>query len=288
MRAIFLIWLSVVNLFAGSDYYTKEIIFKRIITPTLIRVKIDDELYSKMVSNDIRIYSSNSTIENHYIKSNSPTLQSYSSDDGYDVSTVPLFLKNIELDYTDYIFKPDGIPIDRLIPNIKEDEYNRLVKIYVGNTQKEWHFILKHLLKRIKFSEKKDEEISLNSSTKFIRLRVDNSEESPLTIESLKIKTAPNYLYFMANPNQQYNIHFTKKHTQNFDNEIVKLVENNTPFIEGKLADLKKSKKIEIEEDDNNSKEKGLVIAIVIAVVVLFSIAIGLINGKGGGEESSN
>lgn len=283
MRVVFLLLLCIVNLIAEVDYYTKEIIFNKITKSTLVRVKIDDELYSKMVSNDIRVYSSNDVLENHYIQSNPPTLQSHLSNDGYDVATVPLLSKSVELDYTDYIFKPNGTPADRVIANIKESEYNRVAKIYVGNTQEEWHFIQKHLFKKNKFSEKEDDEIALNSSTKFIRLRVNSHEQTPLTIESLQIKTAPNYLYFVAKPNQQYSVHFTKNHKENSNNEVMKSIKDNTPFIEGRLADLKKTKR---EEDKKESNEKSnnqkLVIAIVIAVVVLFSIAIGLINGNDG------
>jgi len=281
MRSVFLVLLSVINLIAGTDYYTKEIIFKKITKSTLVRVKIDDELYSKMVSNNIRVYSYNDVLENHFIKSNSPNLQSYSSDDGYDIITIPLLSKSMESGYTDYIFEPNGTPADRIIPNIKEEEYNTVAKIYVGNTQEDWHFLLKHPLKRVKFSEKEDNEIALNSSTKFIRLRVDNHKKKPLTIESLRIKTAPNYLYFIAKPNQQYNIHFTKKHIKNLANNVIKAIELNESFIEGKLADLKKNKIPKVKEESSEEvKDKGLVIAIVIAVVVLFSIAIGLIKGK--------
>ena len=281
MKAIFLILLLIVNLIADSGYYTKEIIFKKITKPTLIRIKIDDELYNKMVSNDIKIYSSNNTIENHYIKSNPPNLQSHSSDDGYDIITLPLLSKDIELKYTDYIFKPNGIPADKIIPNILEKEYSRVAKIYVGNNQKEWHFILKQLLQRIEFSEIEDKEMILNSSTKLIKLRVDNAK-NPLTIESLTIKTAPNHLYFIAKPNQKYNIHFTKEHTKNRNKKILELIGVNEPFIEGKLANLKKNrieKKVPKEKTQENN-DKGFVIAIVIAVVILFSIAVGLMKGK--------
>jgi hypothetical protein len=282
MRAIFLLLLLMVNLIADTKYYyTKQIIFDKITKSTLVRVKIDNELYSKMISDDIRVYSSDDRVENHYIKSNPPTLQSYSSDDGYDIVTIPLLLKSIELNYTDYIFKLNGTPADRIIANIKEKEYNRVAKIYVGNSQKEWHFILKYLFQKVKFSEIEDREIALNTSTKFIRLRVSNINKEPLTIESLKVKTAPNYLYFIAKPNQEYNIHFTKIHSKNSNMSVAKSIELNEPFIEGKLADLKKNQIVEIPKDSSEkSTEKKFVIAIVIAVVVLFSIAIGLIKGK--------
>jgi hypothetical protein len=269
------------NLVADGEYYTKGIIFKKITKPTLVRVKIDDELYSKMVTNDIRIHSSNGIVENHYIKSNPPRLQPHFSDDGYDIVTIPLLAKSVKLNYTEYIFEPNGTPADRIILNIEEEEYNRILKIYVGNNPKEWHFILKHMLKKIKFSELEDKEIVLNSSTNFIKLQISNSSKLPLTINSLTIKTAPKHLYFIAKPNQEYNIHFTKEHSENLDKKVAKLIEQNSPIVEGKLADLKVNQAIEVKKNDTiNNNEKKLVVAIVIAVVILFSIAIGLINGK--------
>ena len=281
IKIIWLILFFISSLVADTEYYTKGIIFKKITKPTLVRVKIDDELYSKMVTSDIRIYSSNGIVENHYIKSNPPRLQPNFSNDGYDIVTIPLIVKSVKLNYTEYIFNPNGTPADRIILNIDEKEYNRILKIYVGNSQEEWHFILKHLLQKIKFSELEDEEIALNSSTNFIKLQVTNNEKAPLTINSLTIKTAPKHLYFIAKPNQQYNIHFTKEHSENLDKKVAKLIEENSPFIEGRLADLKVNKVVEIKKSDSsNSNEKKLVVAIVIAVVILFSIAIGLINGK--------
>ncbi|SFV64605.1 hypothetical protein MNB_SV-12-1159 [hydrothermal vent metagenome] len=283
MRFVFLVILLIVNLIAG-EYYTKEIIFEKITKPTLIRVKIDNELYEQMVSNDIRIYSSNGDIENHYIKSRRPNLLSLDSKDGYNISTIPLFSKSISSEYTDYIFKPNGTPADKIIPNIEDKEYERVAKIYIGNREGDWHFLLKRTLKDSKVLEVKDNIISLNSHTNFIRLMVDNgSNNHPLTINSLKIKTAPHYLYFMADSNQTYNVHFTKEHNKNLDTKIANLVEGNSTFIEGRLANLKRNQIVNAKKKSDtkeNDDKDALAVIIVLAVVVLLYIAVGFINGS--------
>jgi hypothetical protein len=284
MKIILLITLLIINSIAESEFYTKEILFKQITAPTLVKVKIDGELYEKMVSNNIRIHSSDGSIKDHYIEHYRPNLLSSDSmDDLYETKKISLFSKNIRDGYTDYIFKPNGTPADKIILNTDKKEYKRDMKIYVANKEDDWHLLKEERVKKSKYSEIKNIGVSLNSSTNFIRLRVPNNSKNPLMIKSIEIKTIPNHLYFMAEPNRQYNIRFSDKNSKNRDNNIANLVYSHTPFIIGRLASLQKSRIVdgEIRSESVDKGEKTLLVVIVVAMAVLLYITIGLIKGKG-------
>ena len=279
MRIIILLMLFSINLLADSEFYSKEILFDAIRRPTLIRLKIDSELYQKMISDNIRIYSEKDEIQNHYIEHYRPNLLSTNE---YDSLTIPIFSKNAKNGYTDYIFKSNGTPVKKIVLDIKEREYDLLAEIYVANRVDEWRLVREESLKRFEHSEIKDIEIPFNYSSNYIKIRVKNSSRKPLTIDNIKIKTAPNYLYFMAQPNERYSVYFTHKEVKQEDSEIATLVYNNHPFIEGKFAKLQKHivPKAKEKKKKIETKDKTFVAVVIVAVIVLLYITVGLIKGK--------
>ena len=284
MRIIFLLTVFIISIVGESEFYTKEKLFKKIKNPTLVKVKIDSDLYEKMVSNDLRIHSSDGSINDHYIEHYRPNLLSSGEMDNlYERKKISLFSTNTMGNHTDYIFKPNGTPTDKIIINTDKKEYEQDIKIYVANSEDDWHILKEEIVKKSKYSEIKDIGVSLNSSTNFIRLRVPNNSKSPLIIKSIEIKTVPNHLYFMAKPDRKYRVHFSEKIHKNRESKISDLVYSDSSFIIGKLAGLEKGylvkEKRKKEIADNG--EKTLLVVIVVAMAVLLYITIGLIKGKG-------
>ena len=267
---------------AEQTYYTKEILFKKITEPTLIKIKIDNELYGQMVSNHMNIYDLNHTLQAHYIEPYRPTLLSLKSKD-YDITTTPLLFKTTTKSITNYIFKPNGIPADRITPIISETNYERDAEILVSNNQEQWQKVIDTFLKDSNFSEMQKRAIELNTHSNFIKLAVNNKKETPLDIKELLIETLPNYLYFMAKPNKAYQIHFNKNHQEQNSTIVEVFVNEQAPFIKGKLGDLQENITVEPKKEKTpltqEQQDKALAVVIIVAVIVLIYITLEFLKG---------
>ena len=267
---------------AEQIYYTKEILFKKITEPTLIKIKIDNELYGQMASNHMNIYDLNHTLQAHYIESYRPTLLSLQSKD-YDITTTPLLSKSTSNSITNYIFKPNGIPADRITPIISESNYERGTEILVSNNQEQWQKVIDTILKDSNFSEIQKRAIELNTHSNFIALKVNNGAETPLNIKELLIETLPNYLYFMAQPNQEYRVHFNKTHQEQNRTIVEALVNEQAPFIKGKLGDLQENVIVKPKKEETpptqEEQDRALAVVIIVAVIVLLYITLEFLKG---------
>jgi len=179
-----------------------------------------------------------------------------------------------------YVFKTDGIPFDRLKPKVVEKNFKRNGKLYISEDAKIWQYVKDFSLSSSSFNEEKNEIIEDKSRTKFIKLVIDNRDNKALNIKSIELLTIPNYLYFIANPNEKYALYFGEENLSKPSYDVESLVSNHAASVKAKLSNLetlvvmKKKKKTSFFE---KYKESIFIGMIFIALAIMAYVAFGLL-----------
>ena len=180
-----------------------------------------------------------------------------------------------------YIFKTDNIPFSKLYVKFKEQNFKRSGSVYISYDAKEWKRLQNFTLFASSLSQEKNTVIDFSARIKYIKLVLNNADNKSLAIGSIELVTKPSYLYFLANPNEEYALYFGDKNLTKPRYELGSLVKATDPFVKGKFAKLEKLEVEKVVEEKVSFfeayKEQLFILAMLLAVGVLGYVAFGLL-----------
>ncbi len=399
MRSLMLLVLCSMVLFANTQPYKKAIVFEKITKPTLVKVKLDNEIYQHTTYDyaDVRLMS-NRGVDGYFIKphqaqriDNQQTLTSTSYDrenakliylfkEPFEIETITLNIedRNFEstvdvyadgklvrqndkiFDYTQetgnrnftvnlpkvkakevsivyhldkttsfykkyknvkelsqyltiksvtfsnnnaikpifeittmvtasiltkekqsqYLFRTQGIPSNRIELDVVEKNFKRSGAIYASENGETWHHLKSFFYSNSTLNQEHNETIELENRSEYLKLVIDNQDNQALNIRAIKLLTLPNYLYFIANPNETYMLYFGDKNLTKPTYEVESLVDSEVSFITGNFGNMEQLdvtqtvKKISFFEEH---KEMLFMLVILLALGTMAYIAFGLL-----------
>lgn len=399
MRSLMLLVLCSMVLFANTQPYKKAIVFEKITKPTLVKVKLDNEIYQHTTYDyaDVRLMS-NRGVDGYFIKphqaqriDNQQTLTSTSYDrenakliylfkEPFEIETITLNIedRNFEstvdvyadgklvrqndkiFDYTQetgnrnftvnlpkvkakevsivyhldkttsfykkyknvkelsqyltiksvtfsnnnaikpifeittmvtasiltkekqsqYLFRTQGIPSNRIELDVVEKNFKRSGAIYASENGETWYHLKPFFYSNSTLNQEHNETIELENRSEYLKLVIDNQDNQALNIRAIKLLTLPNYLYFIANPNETYMLYFGDKNLTKPTYEVESLVDSEVSFITGNFGNMEQLdvtqtvKKISFFEEH---KEMLFMLVILLALGTMAYIAFGLL-----------
>ena len=184
---------------------------------------------------------------------------------------------------TSYIFKTDNIPFSKLSVEFKEQNFKRSGVIYISDDAKEWKRLQSFTLSASSLSQEKKTMINFSARSKYLKLLLYNADNKSLTIDAVELLTKPSYLYFIANPNEQYALYFGDINLKRPSYELQSLVKDRDAFVKAKFAKLEVLE-VEIVVDKvsffETYKEYIFMMAIFLALALLGYVAFGLLSSS--------
>jgi hypothetical protein len=179
-----------------------------------------------------------------------------------------------------YIFKTDSIPFSKIAVNVLEQNFKRSGQLYASEDAKKWHSIKKFSISASSLNNQTHKFVSINHRTNYLKLVLFNADNRALTIESLTLFTKPNYLYFIANPNDKYSLYFGDKNLTRPSYELVTLVSDSDVTLNAKLSKLERLEVTKVSKEVSffeAYKEQLFIVGILLALGVLGYVAFGLL-----------
>ena len=186
-----------------------------------------------------------------------------------------------------YLFKTDNIAFSKLIVKVKEKNFKRSGIVYLSYNGKEWKRFKNFTLFESSLSQEKNVLIDFAARIKYIKLVLNNADNKPLNIEAVELVSEPSYLYFIANPNEQYALYFGDKNLTKPSYELGSLVKATDPFVKGEFGKLEKLEVDEVKVVEEKVsffetyKEQLFILGMLLAVGVLGYVAFGLLGRFG-------
>ena len=198
----------------------------------------------------------------------------------WDSSMVELFSVETKKRETSYIFNMEGIPTHSINPTVVEKNFKRAGRIYGSEDLKQWSLLKEFTVSASTLAQKNSQDIYLQSRVNYLKLVIENDDNKALNIKTLTLQTEPQYLYFIANPKESYQLYFGDKNLTKPSYEVESLVDADSPFMEAKFSDIER---LEVTKVSNEvsffEKHRDIVFIIVIflALGVMGYIAFGLL-----------
>lgn len=105
-----------------------------------------------------------------------------------------------------------GLPSNRIIVNISEMNFYRKVKLQGSNDQETWHSVQNHgVLYRYNTEKFSGENLALSypeSSFRYLRIKISNEDDAPLTVRNIRVLGFLHKLIFRANPEKTYRLYY--------------------------------------------------------------------------------
>jgi len=201
----------------------------------------------------------------------------------FDKTTVPLERELLKDKKSSYIFKTDATPFSKIEIIPIEQNFKRDGVIYSSDDALKWRYLKSFSISSSTISDEVQKVIPVNQRSRHIKLEINNYDNKPLSINKIELWTTPNYLYFIANPNENYSLYFGQKNLKKPLYGLENLVNNNTKYIKGKFSKLKKLKVDSIERNISfieKYKELFFIAIIILALAIMSYIAFGLLKEK--------
>jgi hypothetical protein len=179
-----------------------------------------------------------------------------------------------------YIFNLGHIPFSKISLDVVEQNFKRSGQLYFSKDAQQWQSVRSFNLSASTLGGETQKVIEQRGRTGYLKLVLNNGDNPPLSIRKIRLFTRPTYLYFIANPDEQYALHFGDKLLTEPFYELESLVGSSALSIEGKFSRLKPLK---IEEDGSkiaffeNYKKELFMVGILLALGVLGYVAFGLL-----------
>lgn len=179
-----------------------------------------------------------------------------------------------------YLFRTQGIPSNRIELDVVEKNFKRSGAIYSSGNGETWHHLKSFSYSNSTLNQKHKESIELENRSEYLKLVIDNQDNQALNIRAIKLLTLPNYLYFIANPNETYMLYFGDKNLTKPTYEVESLVSSEVSFITGNFGNMEQLdvtqtvKKISFFEEH---KEMLFMLVILLALGTMAYIAFGLL-----------
>ncbi|RUM73454.1 MAG: hypothetical protein DSZ11_05775 [Sulfurovum sp.] len=198
----------------------------------------------------------------------------------WESSTVELFSVETKNRQTSYIFNIEGTPTDSIHPNVVEKNFKRTGKIYSSEDLKRWNLVKEFTISASTLAQKNSQDISLKSRVKYLKLVIENQDNKALNIKRLSLQTEPQYLYFIANPKESYQLYFGDKNLTKPSYEVESLVDVNSPFIEANFLDMERLEVTKLSNEVSffeKNRDIIFIMVIFLALGVMGYIAFGLL-----------
>ena len=198
----------------------------------------------------------------------------------FEKRVISLDKKEIKDRESSYIFKVDSIPFSKIEINTIEKNFKRDGTIYISDDTISWRYIKHFTVLSSTINDEVQNIVDIEERSRYIKLEMSDNDNKPLTINQIKLFTSPNYLYFIANPNERYTLYFGKKDLEKPQYEIESLVNRNTDYIKGKFSKIEELKVDVIEKKVSfieEYKESIFIIVLLFALGVMGYIAFGLL-----------
>ena len=196
----------------------------------------------------------------------------------YDKTIFNLQEQNTTQKNTLYLFKTNYLETSYIKITAKQKNYKREGAVYGSNDKKKWQWITNFTIKKSSFEKKQKNHITLNTRKRYLKLVMPKHNNTPLTIEHITAYTQPNYLYFIASPNQHYRLYFGDNTLKNPSYDVASLIKNNAYFTKATTGSLQHHK---ITPKTINFFEENkmmiFTLGILFAVGILLYIAFGLL-----------
>jgi hypothetical protein len=179
-----------------------------------------------------------------------------------------------------YLFRTQGIPSNRIELDVVEKNFKRSGAIYASENGETWHHLKSFFYSNSTLNQEHNETIELENRSEYLKLVIDNQDNQALNIRAIKLLTLPNYLYFIANPNETYMLYFGDKNLTKPTYEVESLVDSEVSFITGNFGNMEQLdvtqtvKKISFFEEH---KEMLFMLVILLALGTMAYIAFGLL-----------
>jgi len=201
----------------------------------------------------------------------------------YDTTEIELLESHLDSEKKEssYIFKTQNIPFNYFEVEVLEQNFNRLGKLYFSVDGKEWRFVKNINISASTLNHTEHKQVAMAGKIPYVKMVLFNEDNKPLHLPKIKLYTITQYLYFIANPKEQYALYFGDKNLRKPNYEIANLVSNTQNAIEAKMGSLemlevaqKSVPKISFFEAH---KEQLFILGIVLALLVMGYIAFGLL-----------
>lgn len=182
---------------------------------------------------------------------------------------------------TTYLFNTEKTPFSKLSVKVKEQNFKRSGTLYLSNDATSWQRVKDFTLLASSLRHQKETEISLSSRAKYLKIVLHNADNHPLTLQSITLFTKPLYLYFIANPKEQYSLYFGDENLSKPSYELESLVKQSDPFMEAEFSkitplEVTKAKKREVSFFEKY-KEQIFILGMLLALAILGYVAFGLL-----------
>lgn len=200
----------------------------------------------------------------------------------FDVTSIELKESHTNQDKKEssYLFKTNGIPFSKIAIETEEQNFKRTGKIYLSNNAKEWHYADNFSISASSLSSQNNPFIYTSQRANYVKIVLFNADNNPLTLKRISLFTKPNYLYFIANPNEEYSLYFGDKNATKANYELKSLLGEKRDATEASLGELKE---LEVEKTSQQvsffeyHKEQLFIFAMLLALAILGYVAFGLL-----------
>jgi len=200
-------------------------------------------------------------------------------------TVIPLESTTLKEGKSTYFFKSDMIPFSKITLNVSEKNFKRRAYLYASDNNKTWHSVTTFSLFASTFNHQLHNSATTTVRAKYLKFEIENRDNKPLTIPTIKIETLPKNLYFIAEPNASYRLYFGDKKLQRPHYELSQLVDETTPYVQGyfkkrEQLEVQKEKVVEKEVSFLEQYKKSLFIVVILLTLGVMGYIAFVLLGK--------
>jgi len=132
-----------------------------------------------------------------------------------------------------YIFQVNNIPSDKLEFLVLDKNFKRELKVYASDDLEEFLYSKNFSVYASSIEGTSNLSVNFQNRAKYIKVEVENKDNKPLIIEGINILLKSNYLYFIADPNEVYELYFGDENLEKHNYELVSVISNKEIYMTG-------------------------------------------------------
>ncbi len=118
-----------------------------------------------------------------------------------------------------------GIPVREVEFSFSQENFHRGVYVYAGRDKKDWKFKGNGYIFRYNTSRFQGEKLKLNfsrSKTRYLKVVIDNKDNTPLTLKDLRVFYPIHRVYFQADPGKSYRLYYGNSRAEKVEYDLEK------------------------------------------------------------------